>query len=30
MNEKVLKKISDLIEKNKINEAHLEISKLGP
>ena len=30
MNEDVLKKISDLVEKNKINEAHLEISKLGP
>ncbi len=29
MNDNTLKKVSDLIEIKKINEAHLEISKLG-
>ena len=30
MNESVLNKIEDLINNNKINQAQLEISKLGP
>ena len=29
MNDDVLRKISDLIERKKINDAHLEIAKLG-
>ena len=29
MNDDVLRKISDLIERKKINDAHLEITKLG-
>ena len=30
MNESILNKIEDLIKNNKINQAQLEISKLGP